>query len=85
MAAALVLPYLWRLRKAFSGGEAEALADGLDDADVGLVGDDEVDVGGGEAGAGDGVFAGFAGVFDGGFEDFLAHHVDESAQESTAG
>ena len=53
-----VLPVVCSTVAVRSHGDAEALARGVDDPDVGLVGDDERDVVGGDAGVGHGLLAG---------------------------
>lgn len=56
--------------------DAEAVSGGIDDADVGLMGDDDVDVRRFQAGEIDGPGAGGGDVGDGGLECLLALHVD---------
>ena len=54
----------------------QLLGDGLDDPEVGLVGDDQADVGGLEAGALEGALGGGVHGVDGEFVDFLAGHLE---------
>ena len=60
-------------------GDAQPLAHRLDDAQVGLVGHEQGDVVGAEAGVGHGLLGGFDDRADGLAEDLLAVHGEEAA------
>src|ERR1039458_5310964 len=60
-------------------GNAQALRRGLDDPQVGLVGDDETDVVGADVGDLHGLFGGIDDDAHGPTEDFLAIHPEESS------